>query len=357
MQSSASRRFSPGNPSQLFFILSGEHSSLPAAEVEAILDSEHYEFTRAHTGYRLLILEASPDALKPVSQRSLMYDQCGIQLGESRADENEIEKLVRALPLENICADSESFAVRSVRLGGVNKRIRRTTLEKRIGGLLKDQVTRLKVNLTQPDLTFLCVIHENSINFGITIHLRPAGPISLRRPRKRPVFHPATMPPKIARCMVNLARARPGGTFADPFCGVGGIIIEASLIGCDVLGVDANPRMLRGVRKNVKHFGLPTLGLIIGDARRLPFHGLDAIATDPPYGRDSSTRGLRLQDLLKEFLAEAYNSMKPIGSLCISAPSDIDLPDFTRDAGFKIRESHLTRIHRSLTRQFVVARK
>jgi tRNA (guanine10-N2)-dimethyltransferase len=205
MQSSASSHFSPGNLNRLFFILSGEHSSLPSAEIEAILDSEQFEFTRAYAGYRLLILEASPEALQPVSQRSLMYDQCGIQLGESRADENEFEKLVRGLPLEKLCAGSESFAVRSVRLGGANRRIRRTTLEKRIGGLLNGQVPRLKVNLTKPDLTFLCVIHENSINFGITTHQRPAGPISLRRPRKRPVFHPATMPPKIARCMVNLA--------------------------------------------------------------------------------------------------------------------------------------------------------
>ena len=342
---------------RLFFILSGEHSSLPAAEIEAILDSEQLKHTRAYASYRLLVLQASSNALQLVSQRSLMYDQCGIQLGECAADENEIIRLVRSLPLENVCADSGSFAVRSVRLGGVNKKIKRTMLEKRIGALLKDQVPRLKVNLNEPELTFLCVIHEDSIIFGTATHSKPSGPIALRRPRKRPVFHPATMPPKIARCMVNLARARPGRTFADPFCGVGGIVIEASLIGCDVLGVDANPRMLRGVRKNVKHFGLPTLGLIIGDARCLPFQGLDAIATDPPYGRDSSTRGLKLNDLLKEFLANASSCLKPGASLCVSAPSDVDLVGFSRDAGFKIRETYLTRIHRSLTRQFVVAKK
>jgi len=355
MQSSANN-YSSINSSRLFFILSGEHSSLPIAEIEAILESEQLEFTRSYASYRLLILQASPEALQLVSQRSLMYDQCGLQLGQSSADENEIVRLVRSLPLEKICAGSENFAIRSVRLGGVNKRIKRTVLEKQIGAMLKDQVPRLKVNLTKPELTFLCVIHEDSIIFGILTHLRPTGPISLRRPRKRPVFHPATMQPKIARCMVNLSRARPGKTFADPFCGVRGIVIEASLIGCDVLGVDANPRMLRCVRRNVRYFGLPTFGLIIGDARRLPFHGLDAIATDPPYGRDSSTRGLRLHDLLKEFLAGAPSSMKPGASLCVSAPSDVDLSSLTRDAGFKLKESYLIRIHRSLTRQFVVAR-
>jgi tRNA (guanine10-N2)-dimethyltransferase len=156
--------------------------------------------------------------------------------------------------------------------------------------------------------------------------------------------------------MVNLSRARPGEYFADPFCGVGGIVIEAALIGCQVVGVDASTRMLRGVRKNVTYFGLQTSGVVKGDSRSLPFHGLDAIATDPPYGRDSSTRGLKVNDLIREFLLGASSSIHHGAHLCISAPSEIELTDLAEDAGFEVRERHLARIHRSLTRQFVVAR-
>jgi tRNA (guanine10-N2)-dimethyltransferase len=175
-----------------------------------------------------------------------------------------------------------------------------------------------------------------------------------RRPRKRPVFHPATMPPKIARCMVNLARAVPGALFADPFCGVGGILIEASVVGCRVLGVDASRRMLRGARRNLRYFKLNAQGFLNADARHLPLHELEAVATDPPYGRDSSTMGAGVRGLVHDFLSGAKDSLKKGAHVCISSPKEVELEDYARDAGFTLREKHFVRIHRSLTRQFVV---
>ena len=341
---------------RLFFILSGEHESLPTAEILAILDSEGLAYSKVERSYRLLKMNCSREALRHVSSRSLMYDKCGFLLAECEADEHEIRRLIRSLPLENYSNGAKSYAVRSERLGGVKRNIKRTVLERKVGSLVKENVPNLSVNLSNPDLTFLCIIYENSFVFGITVHTKPSGPISLRRPRKRPVFHPSTMPPKIARCMVNLSRARPEELFADPFCGVGGIVIEATLIGCKVLGMDASSRMIRGVRKNLSYFGLNTMGMIIGDARSLPSHGLDALATDPPYGRDSSTRGLNVSDLIRDFLPAASCSLNRGAHLCISAPSEIDLESYARDAGLHVREKHLTRIHRSLTRQFIVAK-
>ena len=343
-------------PCRLFFILSGEHLSLPAAEILAILDSESIPYYHIESSYRLLKLEASPEALQHVSDRSLMYDKCGLLLGECEADSKEIHRLISNVKLENHIPDAVTYAVRSERLGGVKKEIKRTSLERSIGSLLKDRNPSLRVQLKEPDFTFLCAIYEDSFFFGITQHAKPSGPISRRRPRKRPVFHPSTMPPKIARCMVNLSRARPGEFFADPFCGVGGIVIEATLIGCYVVAVDASTRMLRGVRRNVAHFNLQASGMINSDARHLPIHGLQSIATDPPYGRDSSTRGVHVNDLIKQFLHGASTSMNHDGHLCISAPSEVQLADYARDAGFKVKERHVTRIHRSLTRQFIVAK-
>ena len=340
---------------RLFFILSGEHLSLPTAEILAILDSEHISTDRVESSYRLLKLDSSSQALQFVSNRSLMYDKCGYLLGECEADDTEIHKLIRNLQLDDYVAGASCYAVRSERLGGVKKEIKRTHLERSIGSLLKEKAPDLRVKLKEPDLTFLCVIYEDSFLFGLTQHAKPSGPISRRRPRKRPVFHPSTMPPKIARCMVNLSRARPGKFFADPFCGVGGIVIEATLIGCQVVAVDASTRMLRGMRRNVAHFSLQASGLVNGDARYLPFHALESIATDPPYGRDSSTRGVNVNDLIRQFLQGAFSSMNRGGHLCISAPSEVQLADYARDAGFQVKERHLARIHRSLTRQFIVA--
>jgi tRNA (guanine10-N2)-dimethyltransferase len=344
----------PLTKNRLFFVLSGEHTSLPTAEIRAILDSAGVQFDQSKESYRLLIAEAPQEALRLTSERSLMYDWCGIVLGECEASKSEIHKLVRALPLNDLAKNNGTFAVRSVRLGGVNKTLRRVDLERELGAVIKQQVPRLRVGLTKPDLTFACVIYENSFMIGISAYSKPSGLIAPRRPRKRPAFHPSTMPPKIARCMVNLARAKPGGSFLDPFSGVGGISIEAAVIGCEVLGADADLRMLRAARRNLRYFGLDALGLLHGDARRMPFRSVDAIATDPPYGRGSSTLGVATENLVRDFLAGAGGSLKKGAHLCISSPVETQITDYASDAGFRMIERHLAKVHRSLTRQFVV---
>jgi len=354
MESIAESLQTSAERSRLFFVLSGEHASLPAAEVEAILDSAKLEFTVLTESYRLLFLEATPKALKVIAERSLMYNLCGIALGECEAEEEQITNLVKNLPLEDLTKNASTFAVRAARLGGVNKFLRQEGLERDVGTLVKQQVPRLKANLSSPDLKFACVLFDNSFLFGILSSSKPSGLIAPRRPRKRPVFHPSTMPPKIARCMVNLSRAIPGGTFLDPFSGVGGISIEAAVIGCNVVGMDASPRMLRGARRNLRYFDLDALGFIHGDARHTPLHGLDAIATDPPYGRGSSTMGAKAANLFRDFLAGVSSSLKKEAHLCISAPEEIQVEDYAKEAGLRMTEKHLARVHRSLTRQFVV---
>jgi len=344
-----------GHHGQLFFILSGEHESLPKAEIKAILEiSELFDSIEYEEHYRLLNVKGPSSVLRSVAERSLMYDKCGIELGRCPVNEDELIRLIRSLPLDNIVGHAKTFAVRSTRLRGVSKTIRRPALEREIGAVIKEQVPRLAVRLQGSDITFLCVMFDNSFLFGIVAYAKPSGLIASRRPRKRPVFHPATMPPKIARCMVNLARAKPNKTFADPFSGVGGIAMEAAVIGCEVIAIDANLRMVRGTRRNLRHFALDSLGIILGDSRWVPLQGLHAVATDPPYGRDSSTRGIKVENLYREFLARAQSSLMKGAHVCISAPSEVDVELYANEAGLTVREKHLARIHRSLTRQFVV---
>jgi tRNA (guanine10-N2)-dimethyltransferase len=227
-------------------------------------------------------------------------------------------------------------------------------LERTVGSLVKELVPRLNVNLTNPDLTLVCILYESNFLFGVSAFKKPSGLMALRRPRKRPVFHPSTMPPKIARCMVNLARAKPSSTFLDPFCGVGGILIEAAVIGCDVLGIDASSRMLRGARRNLAHFQLHPLGLVHADARTPPIGGVGAIATDPPYGRGSSTMGVKMSTLIQEFLERAASLLRRGGHLCIATPAEVDVERYAHEGGFNLKEQHLVRVHRSLTRRFTV---
>jgi len=342
------------NSRELFFILSGEHSSLPAAEVRAILESSHCNYGHVKESYRLLRLKAPIEGLLRVSERSLMYDWCGVELGRCAAGQGEIRKLVKQIPLSDHAGHAQSFAVRSIRLGGVSRSLRRTDLERDIGSCIKEILPQLSVRLSNPDITLVAVLYDDSFLLGLQGYLKASGLIAPRRPRKRPAFHPSTMPPKIARCMVNLSRARPGVTFLDPFCGVGGVLLEGAVIGCNIVGIDADRRMLRGARRNLKYFDLNPEGLICGDARNIPFRGIEAIATDPPYGRESSTRGIRVANLVREFLLNVSNSMKRGSHLSISAPSEVNVESYAQEAGLILKEKHLVRVHRSLTRQLVV---
>ena len=118
------------NQSKLFFILSGEHDSLPAAEIKAIIESDGFHYSSVVSSYRLLTLTAPSAALRKVSERSLMYDWCGTRLGECDADEREILNFVKNQPLEELTNGIQNFAVRSARIGGTTTALRRVNLER-----------------------------------------------------------------------------------------------------------------------------------------------------------------------------------------------------------------------------------
>jgi len=161
------------------------------------------------------------------------------------------------------------------------------------------------------------------------------------------------MVPKLARCMVNLSGALEGRTFLDPFCGVGGIALEASLVGCNVIAMDAKMRMVRGTRRNFAHFNLGSSGLIRADARRMPLTRVDAIATDPPYGTQSSTFKSSTRQILEDFLPRAREILPAGNRAVIASPLGTGSTDVAEKSGFKVLERHLVYVHRSLTREIL----
>ena len=85
------------------------------------------------------------------------------------------------------------------------------------------------------------------------------------------------------------------------------------MIGCKPIGVDIKASMVKGTFKNVRSYGIEETGLIISDARMLPLKRVDCISTDPPYGRSSTTMGLKIGDLLSDFLYNLKDVIKKDG--------------------------------------------
>lgn len=208
--------------------------------------------------------------------------------------------------------------------------------------------------MSNPEKTFFGVLTDNRFIFGLkTAEIIPK-PFSERRPRRRPFFHPTAMHAQLARVMVNLAQPKKGDLVLDPFCGAAGILVEAGLIGCKVLGFDAKPHMLRGGRKNLQHYGIEQAGVAIADARYPPVTKADCIVTDPPYGRSASTLGTSTRLIVEDFLPAVIDKIPRGNRICMAAPETTKIAEVGEDVGFEHMESHFVYVHGSLTREIVV---
>ncbi len=337
----------------LFFVTSGEHPTLPLAELTALLKASAVQFTIKAEEFKFVQVDAESDAAFDVGNRAGYTDEAGIHVFTCEPTLDGIGKATKEADLSKYLSKDETFSIRVARYGGVTKEISRAKLEAFLG----ERIARgngSKVNLTSPNRKFRGVLTGSSFHLGLIEYQRPKASVANRRPRKRPSFHPSTMVPKLARSMVNLSQPQPGDLFLDPFCGVGGILLEACLVGCNGLGMDAVPRMVRGTRRNLAHFGLTPLGLVKGDARKLPFRGVEAIATDPPYGTGASTLKSTTRKILDEFLPQARSILAVGRRLVVASPLGTAASESAENSGFKLLDRHLVYVHRSLTREILV---
>ena len=341
---------------KLFFLISGEHQTLPVSEAQAILEAEGYDYRILEKLTQVLRLEADPDSVETIKFRSALTRICCREIFHCDASLPKIVANIRSVSLDGFIED-ESFAVRVRRVKGVTPELMGVELERKLGEQILEKAKKTKVNLSNPQKTFFGVLTDKRFIFGLkTAEIIPK-PFSERRPRKRPVFHPTAMPSKLARAMVNLAQPRRGELVLDPFCGTGGILVEAGLIGCKVLGFDAKPHMLRGGLKNILHYGIKPEGVAIADARYPPVARVDCVVTDPPYGRSASTLGTSTRLIVEDFLSAVGDKISRGRRICMAAPKTIRIDDAGEDTGFKHLESHFVYVHRSLTRQIVVFEK
>jgi tRNA (guanine10-N2)-dimethyltransferase len=196
---------------------------------------------------------------------------------------------------------------------------------------------------------------------GVTTYLAITRPGAMRqgwvtrRPRSRAFFHPSAIFPKLSRALVNLSGVQAGEAFLDPYCGTGSLLIEASIIGAEPVGIDLARKMVRGARRNSIKYGQPWLGIVRGDSRRLPIREVGAVATDIPYGRASSAGGLESSEILRS-LVEGAEHVLPVGrKLVVMHPKSLEVEEVV--GGLRIEEELDIYIHRTLTRTITVMRR
>ena len=341
----------------LFFLLSGENETLPAAELNAILQAEGYSYRTMENLDQVVRLEADPNSVNTVQQRSAYTMASAKELFSCEAQEAEIKKAAAATDFNSVINEGETFAVRIKRVKEYSPKSDTMNLERKLGKHILSNTTKTKVNLKKPDKTFFGVLTSNKLVFGIKLTEITPKTFSERRPRKKPFFHPSAMPSKLARCMVNLARAKRGELVLDPFCGTGSVMVEAAFVGCQVLGFDVQRRMAEGTRKNLEHFGVEPEGLVIADSRKLPLTRIDHVVTDPPYGKSATTMKSTTKQIVEGVLSSANPLLGKGQLICIASPKTLHIAQIGTALCYDHLESHFAYVHGTLTREIAVFKK
>jgi len=255
-----------------------------------------------------------------------------------------------------------SVAVRAVDVRGTTG-IDTQRAERVLGGVLVDR--GLTVDLDDPDHELRALFAgppggdgEGGVQAGAGIcalgWLTHAVERSFgdRKPSDRPFFQPGSMDPILARALVNVAGARPGATLLDPMCGTGGFLLEGALVGARVVGVDAQAKMVRGSRRNLRELPSDTVFAVCrGDAHRLPVAGdaVDAAVVDVPYGRQSKIEADSLETLVSSALVE----LRRVAPRAVVV-GDRSWAMAAREAGWTVEAQFERRVHRSLVRHVLV---
>lgn len=341
------------------FELSGEHEELPAAEVETCLKIEGLDF-RLHTNIDQCLVvdiagkeEEIERTLKcRITQRLAMTHHILKVVGVTENKPDAVIKLAESFETLGFIRDGQSFVVRA-------KRIKHYVdfpgelLEQKVGGCIFRKGFR--ANLKTPDVEFRIILSEKAV-LGTLLSSIDRSAYETRNPQNKPFFYPGVLMPRVARALVNLSGIKTGELFLDPFCGTAGILVEAGLVGAKVIGIDAQEKIVIGACMNLKAYGLNFV-LMEGDACRIPLKEatIDAVVTDPPYGRSAAILAESLEVLYSNALQEIQRVLKPGGIAVVV--SDKEVLEYGKRAGLNVLEIYVQRIHRSLTRIITVFQK
>lgn len=283
----------------------------------------------------------------------------------SEIGEKEIIETVNSVDYSKYLKPNETYVVRVSRLGD-NSVLKNINIEGKIGGAVFRQ--GFNADLKNPDKTFRLILTDKAV-FGTLVSKVDRGAFEDRAPQKKPFFYPGVLMPRFARAISNISGAGPGKNVLDPFCGTGGILIEAGLTGAKVIGSDAQQKIINGADLNLKSYDLNTGKLIkqggkgidyvlmTADACKLPIKSetIDAIITDPPYGRSASIKADSLHELYVLSFKEMYRVLKP-GKKAVVV-SEISVEEFAQASGFKVENVWKQRVHKSLTRTITLMKK
>lgn len=302
----------PVNPN-FFFELSGESKDMPLAEAVRCIESETEDHEIVGSGPGYLIASFPYEYLDTIADRIALTHSVGRYLGSyDPADTSN---------LSNSELPEGSFAIKAKRFQGLMKDVDSQKIIRDIGGLLSKHNT---VNLKEPD-TIVRMQMCDKIHLYIEEKVTDNDLLEKRKVGERPFFSPISLHPRYARALINLTGVKRGGTVLDPFCGTGGIVIEAAEMGMHAIATDFDEEMIIGCQENMEFYGLKLKDFETMDISDIAerFSDIDAVATDPPYGRSTKTGGENIDHIYDRAMHAIPKVLTPEGRAGIVLPHTI----------------------------------
>jgi tRNA (guanine10-N2)-dimethyltransferase len=215
---------------------------------------------------------------------------------------------------------------------------------------------RILVDLENPKNTIDVIASDGFLIVGRRLCESDRRSILSRSGGSKPFFHPSSLNVGLARVMLNIARVRRGSVVLDPFSGTGTILVEAYCLGASPIGLDLDPRMVYSSLRNYRWFRAFSVCQMLADARSIPVRHVDAVVTDPPYGRRASTHGSESLMVYESFVREASRVVEEGGWVVFLAPSVMPVERLVEQNGFRLLETYFIEVHTGLTRKLLVAR-
>lgn len=354
---------------EITVVLSQENETLPKAELLSRLETLDIKYTILNEYPGIIELDVGATWEDIVELGSHLGYTHEILKTISKTTPEKLEESIEDMDWIKYVTDS--FKVRVKRMGGGD--VDKDKIERNIGGFIKqksnmpvsldDAICTIKLIYTNPEQVVneykeVSIKKYNKVIISQLIIEQDKKHFFDNKPHKRPYFHPGSMSPKLALCMVNLAHVHNNDTVLDPFCGTGGILIEAGILNTKLIGSDIEKHMYEGSKLNLAHEGFEDFKIMWEDVRKLELdETVDAVAMDPPYGISTTLGGDNTKELYHEALIAISNYLKDDGYICMASPHYIDLNEVVEGTPLKINQQHAIRMHKSLTRIITVLSK
>ena len=256
----------------------------------------------------------------------------------------------------------------------INKNIKsdkKQFTEKQLASYIWHRLSNPKVNLEKPKTLIQLFITKGKAYCGLLVYTNKED-FESRKSHLRPFPHPSSLHPKIARALVNISEINEGEILLDPFCGTGGLLIEAGLMDIKTIGYDISKTMIEGCKENLKYFKIKNY--ILKNKNALEINdNFDYVVTDLPYGLNSNVvikdennsrkenrinKKIKTKDFIKniesfylKFLKQLRKKLKK--KTVIVFPDFVNYKKLLKISKFKIEKEFEQYVHRSLRRKIV----